>query len=85
MNKRVRGAENLRKQGRKRHATDYLVIRESKMRRFCNFWLILFNMQTIRPFSQFIKAEEYKQLKLRVTARVNELLKGTEQATRGKL
>ena len=85
MNKKVRTAENLRKQGKKRHATEYLVIRESKMRRFCNFWLILFNLQTIRPFSQFIKAEEFKQLKLKITARVNELLKGTEQAQRGKL
>jgi len=39
------------KQGYKRHATEQLMIRESKMRRFCNFWLILFNVRGVKPFS----------------------------------
>jgi hypothetical protein len=50
------------------------MIRESKMRRFCNYWMIIFNVRSLKPFSQFIKAEEYKALKLKITARVKELL-----------
>ena len=55
------------------------------MRRFCNFWLILFNVRNLKPFAQFIKADEFYELKLRITARVHELLKGTEIANRGRL
>lgn len=61
------------------------MIRESKMRRFCNFWLILFNVRNLKPFAQFIKADEFYELKLRITARVHELLKGTEIENRGRL
>lgn len=61
------------------------MIRESKMRRFCNYWMILFNVRSLKPFTQFIKLDEYRQLKLVVTARVNELLKEAEKDNRGKL
>lgn len=68
----------LRKNKIKRHAEMHMMIRESKMRRFCNFWLILFNVRSLKPFAQFIKQEEFKELKLRILGKVNELLKGTE-------
>lgn len=55
------------------------------MRRFCNFWMILFNVRGLKPFSQFIKQEEFKELKLRITAKVNELLACQEHDMRGKL
>ena len=61
------------------------MIRESKMRRFCNYWMILFNVRSLKPFTQFIKVEEFKELKLVITAQVNELLKGTEIENRGRL
>lgn len=84
-NKRVKGMENMRRMGRKRHATDQLLIRESKMRRFCNYWMILFNVRNLKPFTQFIKADEIKEFKLIITAKVHELLKGSEAENRGRL
>ena len=50
-NKRIKGVETLRKTGKKRHVKDQLMIRESKMRRFCNFWMILFNVRGLKPFA----------------------------------
>lgn len=54
-NKRIKGVEAFRKSGKKRFVKDQLMIRESKMRRFCNFWMILFNVRSLKPFAQFIK------------------------------
>lgn len=51
-----------------------LMIRESKMRRFCNFWLILFNVRNLKPFNQFIKLIDLKELKMRLNLRVQDLL-----------
>ena len=36
-------------------AGEYIEIRESKMRRFCNFFLQLFNVRRLNPFVQFVK------------------------------
>ena len=54
-NKRIKALHEDRKTGRKRFVKDQLMIRESKMRRFCNFWMILFNVRSLKPFAQFIK------------------------------
>ena len=85
--KRIRAIENCRNKGIQRYATGdgHLMIRESKMRRFCNFWLILFNVRSLKPFAQFIKQDEFKELKLRITVKVNDLLKAAERDTRGHL
>lgn len=85
--KRVKAIKNLRDKGIQRFAAGdgHLMIRESKMRRFCNFWLILFNVRSLKPFAQFIKQEEFKELKLRITVKVNELLRAAERDTRGHL
>ena len=48
---RVKNIASMRKNGKKRHAWSHLAIRESKMRRFCNFWLILFNVRSLKPFA----------------------------------
>ena len=68
--KRMQQIIKAQKQGNKRHATEQLMIRESKMRRFCNFWLILFNVRTVKPFSQLVKMDDMKELKMRVTLKV---------------
>ena len=75
----------MRKAGKPRHVKDQLMIRESKMRRFCNFWMILFNVRGLKPFSQFIKPDEFRELKLRITAKVNDLLADQEKDMRGRL
>ena len=38
-----------------RFADENIQIRESKMRRFCNYFLTLFNVRKLNPFVQFIK------------------------------
>ena len=73
--KRISAINKAKEEGLKRHAQEYLMIRESKMRRFCNFWLILFNVRNLKPFSQLIKTEEMKELKMRVTLRLQELVR----------
>ena len=73
--KRIAAINKAKEEGLKRHAQEYLMIRESKMRRFCNFWLILFNVRNLKPFSQLIKTEEMKELKMRVTLRLQELVR----------
>ena len=81
----MRDKKKLVEKKKKRHAVEHLMIRESKMRRFCNYRMILFNVRSLKPFTQFIKVEEFKELKLVITAQVNELLKGTEIENRGRL
>ena len=49
--KGIKAIASLRKNGKRRHASSHLAIRESKMRRFCNFWLILFNVRSLKPFA----------------------------------
>ena len=85
--KRIRNIIKVREKELKRYAigSGHLMIRESKMRRFCNFWLILFNVRSLKPFAQFIKQEEFKELKQRITLKVNELLRAAQNDTRGHL
>ena len=47
--------------------------------------MILFNVRGLKPFSQFIKPDEFKELKLRIAAKVNELLASQEKDMRGRL
>jgi len=37
---------------------DSFYSRENKMRRFANYFVTLFNMNSISPFSQFIEAQQ---------------------------
>ena len=36
------------------------------MRRFCNYFMTIFNVRKLNPFVQFIKPSEYKELKVKV-------------------
>ena len=47
--------------------------------------MILFNVRGLKPFSQFIKPDEFRELKLRITAKVNDLLVDQESDMRGRL
>ena len=49
-----------------RFADENVQIRESKMRRFCNYFLTLFNVRKLNPFVQFIKPQQVKELKEKV-------------------
>jgi len=67
---RLNRAAECKRRGQ-RHAEDSLQIRESKMRRFCNYFLTLFNIRRLTPFVQFIKPDEIKALKLTVRSRID--------------
>ena len=40
--------------GEKRFVEELLQHRDSKMRRFCNYFVTLFNQKKINPFTQFV-------------------------------
>jgi hypothetical protein len=37
--------------------------RDSKMRRFCNYFVTLFNQKKIIPFTQFVKHDKIEKIK----------------------
>ena len=45
---------------------DLLPNRDSKMRRFCNYFLTLFNQKKLNPFTQFINTSTLKKVKFKV-------------------
>ena len=42
---------------------DSLYHRESKMRRFCNYFVTLFNQKKLNPFTQFVNGQTLKAIK----------------------
>jgi hypothetical protein len=40
-----------------RYEEEYAMNRDSKMRRFCNYFVTLFNQKKLVPFSQFLTQE----------------------------
>ena len=46
--------------------TELLPSRDSKMRRFCNYFLTLFNQKKLNPFTQFINTQTLKKVKYNV-------------------
>ena len=50
----------------KRFGEEYIQARDSKMRRFCNYFVTLFNQEKIIPFGQFINATLLNSLKQKV-------------------
>lgn len=42
--------------------------RDSKMRRFCNYFVTLYNQRKICPFTQFVSQTDLDSLKDKVTA-----------------
>ena len=56
----------MKKVGEKRHVEELLIHRDSKMRRFCNYFVTLFNQKKINPFTQFIQQGKLKAVKATV-------------------
>jgi len=50
----------------KRFGEEHMQARDSKMRRFCNYFVTLFNQEKIIPFGQFINASLLNEVKQRV-------------------
>lgn len=48
-----------------------MFIRDSKMRRFCNYFVTLYNQKKIMPFTQFVGQQDLDALKSKVTAGLN--------------
>ena len=65
-------------------ADDNIQIRESKMRRFCNYFLTLFNVRKLNPFVQFIKPQQVKELKTKVMIEMDSYFQ-TEKDDQGTL
>ncbi|CDW87904.1 UNKNOWN [Stylonychia lemnae] len=51
---------------------DSLFHRESKMRRFCNYFVTLFHQKKLNPFSQFVNGQTLKLIKQRVRDKMNQ-------------
>jgi len=51
---------------------DSMSTRASKMRRFCNYFVTLYNMDKINPFSQFVQGAVIKQLKVKVRQKMED-------------
>ena len=63
--KKLSGTIEFKKLGIK-STHDHWRDRESKMRKFCNYFLTLFNVRKLKPFVQFAKPQEVKELKEKV-------------------
>ena len=50
---------------------DSLFHRESKMRRFCNYFVTLFHQKKLNPFSQFVNGQVLKDIKQKVRDKMN--------------
>lgn len=60
-----------KKMGEKRYVEELLLHRDSKMRRFCNYFVTLFNQKKINPFTQFIQQAKLKEVKTRVREKMD--------------
>jgi hypothetical protein len=49
-----------------RYEEELVVQRDSKMRRFCNYLMTLFNQKKLNPFSQFVSQQDLDSLKKKV-------------------
>jgi len=49
-----------------------LYYRESKMRRFCNYFVTLFHQKKLNPFSQFVSGDKLKAIKQKVRDKMNQ-------------
>ena len=55
---------------------ELLAQRDSKMRRFCNYFVTLFNQKKINPFTQFIQQAKLKVVKTKVRERMDAYTNG---------
>lgn len=52
--------------------------RDSKMRRFCNYFLTLFNQKKLNPFTQFVHSKTLKRVKMHVRLKMQYFTKGVK-------
>lgn len=52
--------------------------RDSKMRRFCNYFLTLFNQKKLNPFTQFVHSQTLKKVKMNVRLKMQYFTKGVK-------
>lgn len=50
------------------------LLRDAKMRRFCNYIITLFDIEHLEPFLQFMKQEEVEDIKTQIITRCNNFL-----------
>jgi hypothetical protein len=55
---------------------DLMPNRDSKMRRFCNYFLTLFNQKKLNPFTQFVNSTTLKIVKHNVRIKMQYFTKG---------
>lgn len=58
--------------------------RDSKMRRFCNYFLTLFNQKKLNPFTQFVNSVTLKIVKHNVREKMQYFTKGIQEETAGE-
>ena len=73
---RLKRAQEQRKIGEQRFMEDLLMQRDSKMRRFCNYFVTLFNQKKINPFTQFIQQTKLKEVKAKVREKMDAYTNG---------
>ena len=59
-----------------RFLEDSLPSRDSKMRRFCNYFLTLYNQKKLNPFTQFVNTVTLKRVKQNVRLKMQYFTKG---------
>ena len=60
---RLKKINDQKRMGEKRFVEELMLHRDSKMRRFCNYFVTLFNQKKINPFTQFIPQPKLKAVK----------------------
>jgi len=73
---RLKKSGEVKKMGEKRFVEELLVYRDSKMRRFCNYFVTLFNQKKINPFTQFVNQNKLKLVKANVREKMNAFTEG---------
>ena len=73
---RLKRVNDQKKMGEKRFVEELLLHRDSKMRRFCNYFVTLFNQKKINPFTQFIQQTKLKEVKARVRDKMDMFTNG---------
>ena len=85
MKERQKRQLNLKKQAEEENIDRWrrYALRDSKMRRFTNYWLAMFDIKHLKPFTQLIKDDQFKELKLEVMNQIDTYLKEHEKGGRG--
>ena len=73
---RLKRSSDMKKIGENRYVEEMLLQRDSKMRRFSNYFVTLFNQKKINPFTQFIPQAKLKIVKQKVREKMDQYTNG---------